>query len=108
MKQNPISVTYNYPPDDFNNGYYEVKCPCGRKSEIYLPEKSKENWTKVDEMNIKDSEAEIREIANQVSFFLGKHNTSLDNLKRLYQKFYDLEDCMKGILWDEEVKRRNK
>jgi len=57
-------------------------------------------------MNTKDSESEIHEIANQISFFLGKHNTSLDNLKRLHQKFYDLEDCMKSILWDEEIKRR--
>jgi len=61
-----------------------------------------------DATTIKDSEAEIREIANQISFFLGKHNTSLDNLKRLHQKYYELEDCMKGMLWDEEVKRRQK
>jgi hypothetical protein len=45
-------------------------------------------------------ETEIHEIANQISFFLGKHNVPLDRLKRLHQKFYDLEDCMKSILWD--------
>jgi hypothetical protein len=48
----------------------------------------------------KDSEKEIHEIANQISFFLGKHNVPLDRLKRLHQKYYDLEDCMKSILWD--------
>jgi flagellar motor switch/type III secretory pathway protein FliN len=63
--------------------------------------------SKVKEMSTtKESESEIHEIANQISFFLGKHNVPLDRLKRLHQKFYELEDCMKSILWDEEYKRR--
>jgi len=45
-------------------------------------------------------ETEIRKIANLIAVFLGKHNVSLDRLKRLHQKSYDLEDCMKSILWD--------
>jgi flagellar motor switch/type III secretory pathway protein FliN len=60
----------------------------------------------VKKMNMKNSEKEIHEIANQISFFLGKHNVPLDRLKRLHQKFYELEDCMKSILWDEEYRRK--
>jgi hypothetical protein len=48
----------------------------------------------------KDSEKEIKEIANLIADFLGKHNVPLDGLKRLHQKYYELEDCMKSILWD--------
>lgn len=40
-----MQVTYNYKPDDYEHGTIQVSCPCGRKAEIALPEKSE--WEKV-------------------------------------------------------------
>lgn len=39
----PMHVTYDYKPDDYEHGTFQVSCPCGRKAEID-PE-----WRKVDE-----------------------------------------------------------
>ena len=41
----PMWLTYNYKPDDYEHGTVHVSCPCGRKAEIALPEKS--NWEEV-------------------------------------------------------------
>lgn len=53
VKEIPMRITYNYKPDDAEHGTIQVSCPCGRKADIALPERSE--WKEVpDELKIGD------------------------------------------------------
>lgn len=97
----PMLVTYNYKPDDYEHGTIRVSCPCGRKAEIALPEKSE--WEEVPtELKIGDW-VRYEDIIFQISDISPGEPFCLHRNGRTFEKWYNPAVLRK--LTPEEIKQ---